>query len=852
MLVLAGQPAASASVPAELRGHTRAHAPFYDLSFALATSRAPLDPGFWVGFGMDDQGQGYAAWVGRTLVKLFERRHGRSRELARTPLGKGYWNAAERTLRLAIRPRRVFLYIDDHRLLQARADEPPGDYMGVLGIAKTALAGEPRVHKRAAPRFTDDFSSPKTVAEAWSVQAGQWQLEAPVDPLIALNENTPMYSLYTARGERSAATTGHDWWDFYAAEVTCRIRASTECGLMLYWQDAANHAAWVLHKQKGRCGARLQWVRQGKAHRMDARGSFDASQWHRLRVEALDNRVWAYVDGRLAVAGQGLGLQRGKVGLCAAGPGAAFDDVVVEPFDAMMLAARDGCPLPRAWPGVRVRAWIDPAQPVGVSLQDRSRKLEWEAKPKEQRMALCLTDKGSPTPKRLGSEPLGPAPADIDLAAFRGVVRAAVAGKPAYHWRAEEFSPTLAAVVGGATWARAEPWEPKPALVHEDRFDSRTTRSKLDARARPVIGQTLMPTQGHWSISLDGQGQGRLCTRGQGAASLAYAKPCPGDVRVGVDVLSMAQGVALKIASAAYTARLEPGARGHRLSLLRGSKVVAEKSLQLSADRLPSRITLERDGHYIVAELDGTHRVVWRDPQPQLGEQVSLASLGGQCSFDNLRIENLTALHYPFTHISPDWREASGGFMLHSGLSCIPWSYWLTADGRSTPAVLWHRDKLPADLAVQFDVSEITIGTDDPDVTHYHFPYHDVTLALCANGSDPQSGYAIEIGADRGRCARVRKRGKVLWETREFTITMGGHCNTPRQVEVYVRKSGPRLTVTLNGSTLADLHDPDPLPGGSLALVVKDCRANFSDVLIIPEIDRAKGQKATAHTRPAR
>ena len=849
ILVLAGQADAAGVVPQQLRGQIRARASLYDLSFTLDPSKAALDAGFWVGFAMDKRGRGYAAWVGRSGVRLFERNAGGSRELGRAALPKGYWSAPKRTLRVAVRPRRVFVCIDARRFLQARADQPPGDYIGVLGLAKAALVSGPQVQKRARPRFTDDFASPKSVAEAWSVEAGQWRLEAPVDPLIALNENTPMYSLYTASGERCVATAGYASWDFYAVEATCNLRGGTQCGLVLYWQDQANHAALVLHKDKKDSLARLQWVRQGKQHSVSSRLRFDAPQWHRLRVEALDDQVWGYVDGRLAVTGRDIGLHQGKVGVCAAGSGAGFDDVTVEPFDAMMLGPPESSVLPRIWPGVRLRAWADPALPVAVTLQDKRRALTLETKPKDKRSVLSIMAGAGRVVGRkclaLAQAPRAPAP--VDLSSCRGAVWATVGGKRMGLWHGEKFAPALAAFSGQGTWARVEPWEPKPALVYENRFDSPMTRSKLSRQPRPVIGHDLHPSQARWLIAPDATGDGRVSVRGKEAASLGYANPCPGDVKLSVDVLAMTKGAAVRIAGEqagsddGYAACLVRSEQGFRLSLRRGAKAIGEKTIQAAAIRLPCRLSVERDCDYVVAEVGEAHRLVCRDAAPLLGEYVSIASLGGPCVFDNLRIENLTAFHYTFERISPAWREASGGFMLHSGLSCIPWDYWLTADGRKTPAVLWHREELPADLAVQFDVSEITIGTDDPDVTHYHFPYHDVTLAVCADGSDLQSGYAIEIGADRGACARIRKRGKILFETYDFTITMGDHCNTPRQVQVYLRKLGQRLTLAFNSAPIADIHDPDPLPGGSLALAVKDCRANFSDVLIMPETTRAKG-----------
>jgi len=845
LVTLASQVLAAAQVPKELRGQIRAKAKLFDFSLSFAPSRAALQKGFWVGIGLDDKGKGYALQVGQTTARLLRRDAKQSRLLGEARVAKGAWNAAKCTLTVSARPRRLFVSIAGYRVFNSTVDPLPGDYLGVLGLPKAALTAKPQLHRREPPHFGDDFSSPEALPTTWTTEVGKWKLEAPVDPLIALNENTPMYSLYTAAGDECAATAGHGFWDFYAAEVTCQLRGSTQCGIVFYWQDRANHAALVLHNADGKCAPRLEWVCEGKRREVPSSQALDPRQWHRLRVEALDDRVWAYVNDGLVATTDGLTLGRGKVGLLARGVGAAFDDVRVEPFDAAVLAAETAQSVPPEWPGVRVQADAQPAQPVAVWVEDEQAGLRFECRlePGKKRCALWRSVMGQS--QLCGAAPL---PTDglalVELSAGRGGIAASVAGRRVASWQRPRFHPSRFGHAGEAkcvAWARAEPWESRGALIYENPFDSGVASSKFTRRPEPVIGTELLSYGWYWSISVAGSG-GRLTSRSSQGSALWYPRPCPGNVKASIDICSLASGVGLQIAAAdtvpdrsGYAACLRPTDGALKLDLLREARVVGSQTAQGEAVRLPQRLSLERDGGFLIAALGDSPRLVWRDPDPLPGERVGVLALGGPCAFDDLRIENLTGLKYTFERLSPAWRQVSGDFMLHSGLSCIPWNYWLTADGRKEPAVLWHRGKLPTDFAIRFDVSEITIGTDDPETTHYHFPYHDISLVVCADGQDLQSGYAIEMGADQGTCTRIRRQGKVVFETFDFTISMGDHCNTPRQIHVYLRKLGKRLRVVLNGETLADLEDANPLDAGFIALAAEGCRANFSDVLIMPE-----------------
>ncbi len=831
----------AAGAPDALKPQVHTKSPLFDVTLALAPERTPVEQGFWLGFGMDAQGDGFVVQVGQRGAALLLRKSGRVEELGRAEFAAGFWSCPKRTITLSGRPRRVFVAFDGDRVLTARVDTLPGDGVGELGLPKAALLAKPKIERRGRPSFNDQFDTPDAVPNTWKAESGKWEIEAPVDPLIARNENFPMYSLYTGGGKRAVATTGHASWDFYAAEATCNLREADACGLAFYWRGEANHGELVLRRRGDACEPQLRWVRGGQVRFLTTKRRFDARQWHRLRIEALGERVWAYVDGELLLAAHDIGLHAGKVGLLATGKPAAFDDVSVDPFDAEVLVGPTPTPLPAQWPGVRVRAAVAAKATTSLLLEGKPGAARFEMAIDSSKRTCTLTRWAGGKSVVCGEAKLQGRPAAlIDLAASRGRVVATVDGKHMASWIELGFEPTHVAFAGGGgvgrgAWARVEPWEPKPALVCEYAFDMPRVMLKTSKKEQPLIGTRFKTGAGEWAVR-----DARLeCVRGAGV--LWSGQPCPGDAAASIDVLDPGPGAGLRISAdrkqpgTGYAATLAKSGGRVVLTLRRGPRVVASKPVPAASPTWPRRLFIEREGEFVAAGIDRTALLVWRDPTPLSGDRVAIEAAGANAAFSNFTIEHLSARQYSFEFLAPAWRQTGGSWTLHSGLSCIPWDHWLTADGRKQQAVTWLREKQPADVAVQFDVSEITIGTDDPNTTHHHYPYHDITLAVCADGRDLMSGYAVEIGADRGACLRIRKRGKIIFETSEFTISMGRHCNTPRQVNCYFRKLGNRLILRLNGRVLADWVDPEPLAGGYVALAAKDCRANFSDVLIMPE-----------------
>ena len=134
--------------------------------------------------------------------------------------------------------------------------------------------------------------------------------------------------------------------------------------------------------------------------------------------------------------------------------------------------------------------------------------------------------------------------------------------------------------------------------------------------------------------------------------------------------------------------------------------------------------------------------------------------VGAEATLDDLTIGARSALAYRFDRVETDFRLAGGEWMFHSGMACIPWDYWLTGDAREETALAWNRHPLPDDVMVDLWIGEYTVGHENGE--HYHYPYHDLGVVLCAREGDPDSGYRFVVAEGRRPLTRIYRGGEVV------------------------------------------------------------------------------------------
>jgi hypothetical protein len=324
--------------------------------------------------------------------------------------------------------------------------------------------------------------------------------------------------------------------------------------------------------------------------------------------------------------------------------------------------------------------------------------------------------------------------------------------------------------------------------------------------------------------------------RGGGPALLWYYQPCPGDAVMTATGCTVPDGAALGLAIATdgkdtnsgYAAELSTSSPMH-LRLLRQGEVIAAEPVESTG---PHTLTISRDGAWVTARCDDDG-LAYDDPNPLSGDRCGAYATAEGIVLGGLTLANRGALAYSFRGVETDWQPQTGEWIVHSGMACIAWDYWLTGIGEPQ-AMAYNIHPQPADLHVDFGVSEYTKGFVNGD--HKHYPYHDISLVTCAETRDIDSGYRYLIAGDGGRVTKLLRKGVVVAETDDyrFRISMGGHCNSPRAIQVIANQRSGELTLHLNGVPALEYTDPDPLPGGLVGIGCADCPADFRDFWMAP------------------
>ena len=785
----------------------------------------------------------------------------------RLAAGKGIRLGGPVELMVRRRPGTVTVCAGPETLVAAHADFRPGA-CGAASGESVARPSDLRLQEIGDIVLDDDFFVGAEREGLWENLLGALKIDIYWDPKQKV-DSRPIGACWFANdgaGEHLAAT-GAQFWDDYGCEVSARPDVQSTVGLAFRVRDAANYAALTLTVEPDRSVARLTEVREGQAAVLAERQvPARAGQWYRLRAEAVGTEATG------TVAGEPLGpailstAQGGRVGVYARTEGdCRFDDLSVR---GLRRIAPQPKPQPAGpwrfvsgkWKGqgswldcraastaVAVASsgqWGDADVQASVRLPEATEAgvvARWTEAGgyaflarKQDGSLLCRLERVTPGGER---ETLAEAPV-------------AVAGE-APELRLVAAGPALRGYVGAECVARA--WDGRLAVGEVgvmtcDGQAGFTQFSATEARGEdavselladgsdqsrpgaehgafePFIGQLWRPVAGRASLAeLDGEPAIAL-----NKAALRYYCPRPGDVSLSADLLRTdGQPVTLAICAGPEKPGYALTLTGEGAELTRNGERVGRTATAATA---PLSLSLRRDGPFVIGQA-GDSVVSYRDTEP-LPSGSALVRTAGQAVIDNLDLGAAHAMAYRFDRVEPDWTEAGGEWMFHSGMACIPWAYWLSGDGREAPAVLWNRREAPADLSLRFDVSEYTVGHESGD--HVHYPYHDISLVLCGDGEDVDSGYRFVIGAEGGRKARLLRRGQVVAETADprCAITMGSHCNTPRAIEVVVGRQGGALSLTLNGVQALSYEDAAPLGAGRVALGVEKCRANFRDLFI--------------------
>lgn len=259
----------------------------------------------------------------------------------------------------------------------------------------------------------------------------------------------------------------------------------------------------------------------------------------------------------------------------------------------------------------------------------------------------------------------------------------------------------------------------------------------------------------------------------------------------------------------AWAVAASPAGGALALALRHGGKALSQARLPAGK---PVELSLERHGDKVIVRADG------RDLLSAAAAGAGGGRLGFRCvgfrpRISAVAISSANVYDYTFDTAPTGWWVGSGEWDITNRWSCTPdWS-WFGGVSRLAPAAtaaIWHKQPVEGDAVLDFYVAPKMI-------TRLFFPSErmaDLNATLCGDGEDPKSGYAF-IVAGNGRGAQILKQGKVLAEDKEFRLFTVAHN---RWANVRVEKRGRTLRLLVEGRPVLSCDDPDPLPGGYVAV----------------------------------
>jgi len=161
-----------------------------------------------------------------------------------------------------------------------------------------------------------------------------------------------------------------------------------------------------------------------------------------------------------------------------------------------------------------------------------------------------------------------------------------------------------------------------------------------------------------------------------------------------------------------------------------------------------------------------------------------------------------------FSSAPADWRATDGEWQITQRWTCSPqWTFFGGRGGKRP--TLWSKREFQGDQVVEFYAAKPMAvqgnGNDHP---------HNLSLTMCGDGNDPNSGYVFTVAGDDGKTNRLLRNGVELGAG-PYRLS----SNDPHRSWLNIRaeRIGRQLRLSVDDEVLFEREDPAPLPGGPLA-----------------------------------
>ena len=698
--------------------------------------------------------------------------------------------------------------------------------------------------------FTDDFTRDETDPGPWEPASGAWRGRSLAVP--SLSSNAFYFAGKASAGERAEpgrCLTGHWFWDNYRFRASCRPNSDAAFGICFCYRDRDRY---FLLRWSGKPAPRIELVRRegGRdevlAH---APSAFMPRQWYGLRVDVSDGHAEVYVDGNLMVTVSDPGLCFGKVGLYTedASEGTHFDDVSVKSWrrfadDFEREAVGQWTELGGLWEWVTAQGegasqrvvascgkmakavagrhdwtnytfavdigpWTEGEAGLCFHYLDEGNyyACRWRRTERGEVGELLKTVNGVVSVLAQQDGALRQEAMRVAARANDGYIRVDVDGKPAL----EAFDPDLRTGKVGlyvrncpSVWfdnvqvdfhTPAEPLESvHEAFSHEESMQVWSgAESDWEQRHHEDTTRTV-----NWHRA-DFRGDVRIEFS---VASLADGANMVGLV-AGADDVGEGPGYRLEAVKAESDSMWE-------LTLYDGARVVGERALK--AGREPCRFSLRKAGRFVAAYVDGRCLLWGQSEAARPGTRIGYFARGAEV--DDVRIYTQHVYNDLFCTAPAQWRIACGRWEVTNRWQCDPrWSFF--AGMSEGLAAIWSKRQFTGDITVEFFAG---IRMDRNRGRRYEYA-SDMNVTICADGQDLNSGYSFLFGGWRNTASAIVRKGRVVKRTRSHTIPSEKSTHR-RWFHIRAEKRGADLAFYIDGQQALVYTDPEPLPGGQVAM----------------------------------
>lgn len=167
-----------------------------------------------------------------------------------------------------------------------------------------------------------------------------------------------------------------------------------------------------------------------------------------------------------------------------------------------------------------------------------------------------------------------------------------------------------------------------------------------------------------------------------------------------------------------------------------------------------------------------------------------------------------------------NWWVQRGEWDVTNRWSCSPGWSWFGGYSSLNPqnqyagvAAVWSKEAFGGDLSVRFYTGPKMLQV--PNTNNVLEQLADFNVTLCGDGKDVRSGYAFVVAPGGADKAQLLRQGAVVTETKQFIMPREGHN---RWIELTAERAGRALRLMFDGQPLLAYEDPQPLPGGHVAL----------------------------------